>query len=66
MWYFQRSRLETLVLRGFPGVTDLSLRVLATVPTLRTLDVTGTGVTADGVATFRALRPEVELRASFE
>lgn len=50
--------LEELVVRGYKGVTDISLRHLAEcAPNMRRIDVTGTSVSADGIAEFRKARP---------
>ncbi|BES97408.1 F-box and leucine-rich repeat protein 12 [Nesidiocoris tenuis] len=59
------SQLESLVLNGYPGVTDLSLEHVAlAMSKLKLLDVTGTSVTVRGIAQFRAARPQVQLISS--
>lgn len=63
----RETLLERLTLRGYPSITDQTLRHLAeAAPHLRHLDVYGTGCTAAGVRTFRLTRPGCELVTSFD
>ncbi|XP_014241928.1 uncharacterized protein LOC106662370 isoform X2 [Cimex lectularius] len=55
-------RLESLILQNYPGITDRSLNhAVTSMPDLKFLDVSHTGVTRTGVQTFRESRPEVKL-----
>ncbi|KAL1117029.1 hypothetical protein AAG570_004357, partial [Ranatra chinensis] len=55
-------RLESLVIRGYPGVTDTTLTHVADHMTyIRYLDVTGSGVTQQGIAQFKKKRPQVTI-----
>jgi uncharacterized membrane protein len=56
------KKLERLNLYSNPGVTDLSIDVLASLPELKRLDVWNTGVTEKGMARLRELRPDLELQ----
>lgn len=54
--------LERITVRYYRSITDVSLRHLAScAPNLRYLDVTGTSVTANGVAQFIAAKPQCEV-----
>lgn len=53
----QGCALNTLSLRGYPKVTDVTLGYLDDVP-LKLLDVTYTNVTAEGVNAFMIAHPE--------
>ncbi|XP_015125808.1 uncharacterized protein LOC107047545 isoform X1 [Diachasma alloeum] len=58
--------LKTLVVRNYPLVTNQSLvHLAANAMSLQYLDVTGTGVTADAVATFKTQKPDVTIISSF-
>lgn len=60
-----RSNLRILSVTGFRNVTNRSLVHLATAaPNLTLIDFTGTRVTAQGVESFRCLRPDCEVRFS--
>lgn len=59
--------LEKIVIRHYKLVTDISLRHLAnSAPNLKLLDVTGTSVTVDGVATFKAAKPNCVVLSDFD
>jgi len=51
-------KLEKLQVQGCIKIDDESLRVLATYPNLRELDLKGTSVTEKGLAIFRAAKPK--------
>jgi uncharacterized membrane protein len=55
-------QLERLNLYANPGVTDLSVDVLASLRALKRLDVWQTSITPEGLVRLRALRPELELQ----
>ncbi|CAG4952735.1 unnamed protein product [Parnassius apollo] len=58
-----RSSLRILSMVGYRHITDRSLVHLATAaPYLQFLDFRGTSVTAQGVANFKTLRPDCEVR----
>ncbi|XP_011315160.1 uncharacterized protein [Fopius arisanus] len=58
--------LKTLVVKNYPLVTNHSLvHLAANAMSLQYLDVTGTGVTADAVATFKTQKPDVTIISSF-
>lgn len=57
-----RLKIEKLAIRNYKEMTDTSLDRLAREAIfLKYLDVTGSGVTADGIERFRTLRPNVTL-----
>ncbi|XP_073974912.1 uncharacterized protein isoform X2 [Rhodnius prolixus] len=59
---FQRSpcKLETLVIRNYRGITDVSLRHAASfMKSLKFIDVTGSGCSEAGILDFKNARPEV-------
>ncbi|XP_075228640.1 uncharacterized protein LOC142328646 [Lycorma delicatula] len=61
-----QSGLETLVLRNYRSVTDISLKHTAScLPNLKYLDVRGTSCTQNGVSDFKRCRPDVELLTDF-
>ena len=53
--------LESLDLGNNPGITDASLDVLATIPTLQLLAIYSTSVTEAGIEAFQKKRPDVGL-----
>ena len=53
--------LGSLDLGDNPGITDASLDVLATIPTLQLLFIYNTGVTEAGIEVFQKKRPDVSL-----
>ena len=55
-------QLERLNLYANPGVTDSSVDVLASLRSLKRLDVWQTSITPEGLVRLRALRPELELQ----
>jgi hypothetical protein len=55
--------LERLNLYANPGVTDDSVDVLASLRSLKRLDVWETSISPEGLVRLRALRPELELQA---
>ncbi|CAK1592650.1 unnamed protein product [Parnassius mnemosyne] len=58
-----RSSLRILSMVGYRHITDRSLVHLATAaPYLQVLDFRGTSVTAQGVANFKNIRPDCEVR----
>jgi hypothetical protein len=60
-----RSNLRVLSITGFRNITDRSLVHLATAaPHLRLIDFSETRVTAQGVETFKSLRPDCEVKFS--
>jgi uncharacterized membrane protein len=54
--------LERLNLYANAGITDASVDALAALPSLRRLDVWRTGISDEGMARLRALRPDLELQ----
>jgi hypothetical protein len=54
--------LERLNLYANPGITDASIDALAALPALRRLDVWRTGISEEGMARLRSLRPDLELQ----
>lgn len=58
--FFHNPALHTLVVRGYTSITDSSLRHLAGVESLHSVDLSGTSVTINGVENFRCERPLVE------
>jgi uncharacterized membrane protein len=61
--FTKMPRLERLNLYANPGVTDDSVDVLASLRSLRRLDVWQTNISPEGLTRLRALRPELELQA---
>lgn len=60
------SPLKKLVVRNYNLVTDTSLKHAAVCLTnLIYIDITGTGCTEEGVATFKTKRPSVAIISSF-
>jgi uncharacterized membrane protein len=55
-------QLERLNLYANPGVTDSSVDVLASLRSLKRLDVWQTSITPEGLVRLRALRPDLELQ----
>ncbi len=54
--------LERLNLYANPGITDASIDALAAIPSLRRLDIWRTGISEEGMARLRTLRPDLELQ----
>lgn len=55
-------KLETLVVKNYPGITDVTLRHAATsMKHLKYLDVTGTGCSEAGILDFKKNRPDVQI-----
>ncbi|KAK9500735.1 hypothetical protein O3M35_001940 [Rhynocoris fuscipes] len=62
---FQRTpcKLETLVIRNYPGITDLTLKHAASfMKSLKFIDVTGSGCSEAGILDFKNARPEVRIQ----
>ncbi|XP_055699560.1 uncharacterized protein LOC129799565 [Phlebotomus papatasi] len=58
--------IERLVIRFYTYVTNATLRHLATCsPRLKYLDVTGTGITPQGIEEFKLLKPECTVVAEY-
>ncbi|XP_055676852.1 uncharacterized protein LOC129786074 [Lutzomyia longipalpis] len=58
-WRNPNTYIERLVIRFYKFVTDATLRHLATCsPRLKYLDITGTGITPQGIDEFKFLKPE--------
>lgn len=55
------SKLERLKLQGCDRVDDESMRILASFPMLKEVDLKGTAVTAKGIAALRAAKPKVKV-----
>jgi hypothetical protein len=59
---FSDHILETLVVRNYPRITDITLKhAEKCLRSLKYLDVSGSSCSAEQVAIFRTNRPEVEL-----
>lgn len=55
-------KLETLVVKNYPGITDVTLRHAAgSMKHLKYLDVTGTGCSEAGIVDFKKNRPDVRI-----
>lgn len=55
------GHLEQLSLRDDESITDAALTDLAMLPSLKVLDTFGTGITDDGLESFRRERPDVDV-----
>ncbi len=54
-------KLERLTLQGCDRVDDDAMNVLATFPSLKEVDLKGTGVTEKGIAVLRAAKPKARI-----
>ncbi|XP_055384539.1 uncharacterized protein LOC129614148 [Condylostylus longicornis] len=62
----QDTTLEKLTIRHYRNVSDVSLRHLVQcAPKLRYLDVTGCGVTLEGINAFKEVKPECKVISDF-
>jgi len=55
------TKLEKLVLQGCDRIDDQAVRVLATFPALREVDLKGSAVTAKGVAILQTAKPKIKI-----
>jgi len=55
------KELESLKLQGCDRVDDEAMKVLASFPSLKVVDIKGTGVTDEGIAILRAAKPDIRV-----
>lgn len=56
------TKLESLQLQGCDRVDDEAIKVLAGFPSLKELDLRGSGVSETGIASLRAVKPDMRIR----
>ncbi|GAB0088388.1 uncharacterized protein DMENIID0001_027930 [Sergentomyia squamirostris] len=65
-WRNPNTYIERLIIRFYKHVTNATLRHLAMCsPRLKYLDVTGTGITREGIDEFRIVKPECTVIAEY-